>query len=399
MKLKSRPDDFHVEELTSIVPQSTGVFPIYRLEKRSLSTPDAIQNLCREWRIDPRRVRYGGLKDRHAWTIQYLTIEGGPTRKFRDGLMQVEHLGYVNEHFGPQSFTGNRFGITLRDIGKEELPCIESEIADVQQGVVANYFDDQRFGSVSDNQFVARALIANDMEQALKLAICSYYEHDRSQEKQAKKLLRAEWGSWNKLALRMPDNHLQKIAWHLHHKPSDFLGAFNYIPFFLRNMYLSAYQSYLWNSILADWIVMQGTPETLISIQQKHGQLPMLRGSTVREKPEWEKLEIPLPSSRYDLADYGFLQENVTRVLAREQLELKDIKLKQFREPFFSKGSRAAWYIPEALKYEVGWDKLHKGNRKVKLIFSLPRGCYATMLVKRVTTAAPWASTSSIAPE
>ena len=394
MKLKSRPDDFHVEELTSIVPQSSGEFPFYRLEKRSLSTPDAIQNLCREWRIDPRRVRYGGLKDRHAWTIQYLTIEGGPARKFRDALMQVEHLGYVSEHYGPQSFTGNRFSITLRDIDKKALSSIESELADVQQGVVANYFDDQRFGSVSDNQFVARALIASEMEQALKLALCSYYEHDRSQEKQAKKLLRAEWGNWSKLAFQMPANHLQRIARHLSYQPTDFAGAFTYIPFFLRNMYLSAYQSYLWNAILADWILTHGTTENLISIQQKHGQLPMLRGPIVRQHDEWKKLEIPLPSARYDLSEYESVQENVSRVLAAEKLELNDIRLKQFREPFFSKGTRAAWYIPEDLKHEVGWDKMHKGNRRIKLMFSLPRGAYATMLIKRLTTAAPWQLTT-----
>jgi tRNA pseudouridine13 synthase len=173
MKLKSKPDDFFVEELSSITPAASGPIPYYRLEKRSLSTPDAIQNICQAWRIDPKRVRYGGLKDRHAWTIQYLTIEDGPVRKFRDALMNVEHLGFVQDHYGPQSFTGNRFGITLRDIEKEELARIEAAIAEVKQGAVANYFDDQRFGSVSDQQFVARALIAGDLEQALKRALCS----------------------------------------------------------------------------------------------------------------------------------------------------------------------------------------------------------------------------------
>jgi tRNA pseudouridine13 synthase len=177
----------------------------------------------------------------------------------------------------------------------------------------------------------------------------------------------------------MPGNHYQRIARHLTHHTEDWAGAFNLIPFFLRNMYLSAYQSHLWNSILSEWISATGTPENLITIEQKQGKLPMLKQVT-----SGLDLEIPLPSSRYYMADYGSLVEHVIKVLAQEQLELKDIKLKHFREPFFSKGTRAAWYVPGEFSHELGWDKLHKGHRKVKLNFTLPRGCYATMLVKRL---------------
>jgi len=184
MKLKSRPDDFQVEELTSVVPQERGEFAYYRLEKKSLGTPEAIQKLCRVLRVDPRRVRYGGLKDRHAQTIQYLTIDEGPPRHFRDELVQLRYLGQVAEPYGPQSFEQNRFIITLRDIEQSALDGYLQQIAQVQDGLIANYFDDQRFGSVStDQQFVARALIDGNEELALKLALSSYYEHDRSQER------------------------------------------------------------------------------------------------------------------------------------------------------------------------------------------------------------------------
>ena len=37
----------------------------------------------RRWRIDFRRLSYGGLKDRHAVTSQFLTIFRGPNATSR----------------------------------------------------------------------------------------------------------------------------------------------------------------------------------------------------------------------------------------------------------------------------------------------------------------------------
>ncbi|HMP16397.1 MAG TPA: tRNA pseudouridine(13) synthase TruD, partial [Gemmatales bacterium] len=167
--------------------------------------------------------------------------------------------------------------------------------------------------------------------------------------------------------------------------PENWSGAFPLIPFFLRNMYLSAYQSYLWNSTLAEWMIVSTAPENLITIEMKQGKLPM-----IKQVPSEMDIDIPLPSSRYTLEDFAEFQPHLQRVLAREKLELRDIRLKQFREPFFSKGTRPAFYRPKELVQELGWDKMHKGHRKLKLSFCLPRGSYATMLVKRITTAEPW---------
>jgi tRNA pseudouridine13 synthase len=60
------------------------------------------------------------------------------------------------------------------------------------------------------------------------------------------------------------------------------------------------------------------------------------------------------------------------------------LKLKHIREVFFSKGERAAWFLPE----ELTWQAIpaeREGQKHLKLRFTLPRGCYATMLIKRIT--------------
>jgi len=50
---------------------------------------------------------------------------------------------------------------------------------------------------------------------------------------------------------------------------------------------------------------------------------------------------------------------------------------------FFSRGERPALCLPADLKWESAADENQAGRRKLLLSFDLPRGCYATLLVKR----------------
>lgn len=397
MKLKSRPDDFQVEEVTSVVAGTTGPYAFYRLSKKSVGTSEAIQRICRELDVDLRRVRYGGLKDRHAETIQYLTIDEGPERHFKDPLIHLKYLGRVEEPYGPQSFSGNRFGITMRDIEPSALDQTMQSLEEVRHGVIGNYFDDQRFGSVGDDQqFVARALIDGDDEKALKLAISTWYEHDRSQEKKAKAQLRQNWGQWQKLRNKMPKGFMSHIVSHLANQPGDYRGAFVLIPFFLRNMYLSAYQSSLWNRTLSTWMNDTIPPENLVVVKQQRQSILMPRQMAKDRIVELMKMTIPLPSSRAEIAADHPVKRSLDAVLAEEGLQLSQIRLKHYREPFFSKGDRPAFYVPEGLQHELGWDKLNKGHRKLRLTFTLPRGSYATLLIKRISTASPLPGNASL---
>src|SRR5436305_3420190 len=79
MKLKCQPDDFRVEELTDAQPGAAGRYTFYRLTKQDLGTIEAVEAICRRWNLSSRRISYAGLKDRHASTIQYLTIADGPS--------------------------------------------------------------------------------------------------------------------------------------------------------------------------------------------------------------------------------------------------------------------------------------------------------------------------------
>src|SRR6266446_1538399 len=81
LKIKRLPEDFQVEELTAF-PSAGGSYALYRLQKRSIGTPEAIDEVVRRWKIPRHRISYGGLKDKHAVTRQFVTVQAGPRRDF-----------------------------------------------------------------------------------------------------------------------------------------------------------------------------------------------------------------------------------------------------------------------------------------------------------------------------
>ncbi len=92
-----------------------------------------------------------------------------------------------------------------------------------------------------------------------------------------------------------------------------------------------------------------------------------------------------MPSARLKLEDADPRAELVRTVLAEEGLELRQMQIKGIREMFFSRGERAALCLPCELTHEFGADEKHRGRDKLTLGFELPRGCYATLIVKAVT--------------
>ena len=71
--------------------------------------------------------------------------------------------------------------------------------------------------------------------------------------------------------------------------------------------------------------------------------------------------------------------------MAEEAIPLEQMRIKGLQKPFFSKGDRLAKITISNLSWSTGDDELNRGRKKLELRFELPRGAYATMLVKRLT--------------
>jgi tRNA pseudouridine13 synthase len=387
MKLKQSPDDFRVEEVTDVVPVDRGPFAFYRLEKRGWSTPDALSVVRRRWKIEPRQLSYGGLKDRHAATVQYLTIFHGPRRSMRHHEISVEYLGQITQPYTSTSIRANRFAICLRDLTPAEAEAAGQALDQVRADGVPNYFDDQRFGSVaSGGEFVARLMILGQFEDALRLALTGPYEFDRAEQKQEKATLREHWGNWQTLKEKLPRGHARSLIDYLLHHPGDFRDAVARLRPELRGLYLSAYQSHLWNRMLAHCLRENCRPEQLLAVQLRLSEVPMHRNLGPEQRQALAKLALPLPSARMRLAPDDQRLELVNVILAQDGLELRQMKIKGIRELFFSKGERAALCLPVNLRSQVEPDERHRGRQALALAFELPRGSYATLIVKRIAT-------------
>lgn len=388
MKLKRQPEDFQVEELPIVTGGDRGRFTLYKLTKRGMGTLEAIEAVRRRWNLSGRQISYGGLKDRHAVTIQYLTIIDGPERSLRESSFDLEPVGRVSGPYGPNQFRGNRFVVVLRDLTQAGVDRAVNAIGEIPTDGLPNYFDDQRFGSVGfDGDFIARAWLAGDYDRALFLALAAPNASDRPGTKAEKEVLREFWSRWGEAKTRLDRSHARSIVTYLVDHPVDFRGAFARVKRELRSLYFSAFQSHVWNLVLGRWIERNTTPEQRVAVAFKLGPLPVQRGLSAEQAGVLKESKIPLPSSRNSVPE-GPLGEVATEVLADFKLSWADFRVKHLKDVFFSKGSRPALFFPERLSHEVGDDELAKSRFRVKLSFELPKGAYATLVVKRITDAA-----------
>ena len=392
MKLRRLPEDFQVTELTQTRPAG-GPFALYRLTKTSIGTPEAIHAIVKRWGVHRKRISYGGLKDRHAVTTQHLTIHNGPRGELQQSSFHVEYLGQTAAPFSSHNNDGNRFRIVMRDMTESEVRFAESAAISVPETGLPNYFDDQRFGSLGQSgEWIARAWCLGNWERALWLALADPHEHDSSSEKQQKQLLRDLWGQWPECQRQLDRSHRRSIVTYMADKVNagrdpDFRGAMARISVDLRGLYLSAYQSALWNRLLTRAMEHMLPSDQLQRFELLSGPavFPLARiMATPDGDTDLSLAELPLPSARIERPD-GVIGNLLDEVLAKEQIELRQLRVKYPRDSFFSKGMRAVLMQPSGLSTTTEPDELYAGRSKLTLSFELPRGSYATMLIKRLS--------------
>jgi tRNA pseudouridine13 synthase len=383
MKLKSVPEDFQVEEVTERRP-GVGRLAFYRLSKRNLGTLEAIEVLARQLHRAQHEFSFGGLKDRHALTQQYVTLSAGPPRDVRHGDVRLQYLGQVDDPFESDDILHNRFQVVIRELNLADAQSIQARWNDLQTVGVPNYFDDQRFGSLGHSGlFMAQAWCLGQWEETLRLALADPNDRDTPEERQRKDQYARHWGDWPTCRQHAfgPARHVFE---HLCSRPGDPRGAITRIPQPLRSLHLAAFQSAVWNRLLAAWVTRHVPPLHLHLVPLSAGSVPFLVGEIDPALAErWRNLTLPLPSARLHELDPE-LTELMAMALEPWGLELRQMRVKYPRDSFFSKGDRPASVCPTGSPPVIEPDDLFANWHKCTLQFCLPRGCYATMLVKRL---------------
>jgi tRNA pseudouridine13 synthase len=108
----------------------------------------------------------------------------------------------------------------------------------------------------------------------------------------------------------------------------------------------------------------------------------MFRGLDQPTREALAAAELPLPSARVRGEPGAELAE---RVLAEAGLTLASLRIRAPRENFFARGLRRAVVQPGELTHRIEPDDLEPQRQKLTLSFELPRGSFATILVKGIT--------------
>ncbi len=145
--IRSRAEDFRVDEELGFEPAGFGEHLYLQVRKRQANTRWVAQQLASHYAVRHEDVGYAGLKDRHAVTTQWFSVrDPGHARHERIALADVEVLR-VERHarkLRPGAHRSNRFHLTLRDATFDDR--VEARLVSIARHGVPNYFGPQRFG-------------------------------------------------------------------------------------------------------------------------------------------------------------------------------------------------------------------------------------------------------------
>lgn len=379
--IKSKREDFIVEEIPLYPTCGEGDHLFLLTRKAGISTFEAVRRLADALAIPEREIGYAGLKDARAITTQWLTVPATCEPAIADLRLSRIEILETSRHTNKLKvghLRGNRFEVTVRGASPERAAPILDEL--VRRGA-PNYFGPQRFGSRGTTHLCGESILKRDHDTFVKrfLGGPSGPEIDENL-RESRELFDA--GKIEDAYRAMPTRRrAEKKCLHaLLRFEGDTERACFAIPKRMRQMYVSSFQSSLFNRLVEQRV---GELDTLVE-----GDLALLHRTTrvfsvanaAEEQPRCAAFEIspsaPLYGTRAPLAD-GAPGEAERSMLEETGLTTDAFDLGGGMR---FKGMRRAMRMPlrEVVLTVVGDDAY-------RLEFALPSGCYATSLLRELT--------------
>jgi tRNA pseudouridine13 synthase len=388
MRLKTRPADFVVKELlrTSLLPR--GSHAVYRVRKHNMTTLRLQARMARALHLPHSAVVFPALKDKRSVAIQHASAPVVAPQPLEGDGYQARVVGYLNRALRPSDLEGNRFSIVVRDLSEADARHLSLRMQRIGQVGLPNYFDQQRFGSLAPGRaHIARHILLRDAEGAVRSYLTHRFAGDPKRVRKFKAFAADHWGDWRALfeAAPRPSNYRSVLTYLCDHPPecapsaeSVYRKALNLINRRLLSLYLTAYQSLLWNRIAARLLLDSvGFGQGLVEIAGE--TLPIFA-----EFPERfdRGQSLPLPHHRA-----AYRPDSVAQIaeatLTAEGLAMHDLKPRILTKAYLPRGSRALFLFPrDPIANQVEADEEHEGRSKLAVGFALPRGSYATLVIR-----------------
>jgi tRNA pseudouridine13 synthase len=327
-RYKTEPADFVVDELPAYEPSGEGEHVWLWIEKSGLSTLDLLEHVGRALSVDPRAIGVAGLKDARSISRQWVSVQGVDAAATAD--------------LGGQGWRVLR---TTRHANKLKMGHLRG-----------NRFEITLRGTGTGDVEKAQ----QNLQELAQKGVPNYFGEQRFGKRGAnlEKGLRILGGSARAMARRIPRRVFGLLA--------------------------SAVQSEVFNRVVIQRIATLGTllPGDLAFLHQNGACFPV--EDPAREQPRADALEIspsgPMPGPK--------MMQPGGEVLALEQQVLAgmELTLQQFAGlPFgVASGERRPLRVPVR---EVGAEAVEAGLR---LRFALPRGCFATSVLRELLVDTIW---------
>jgi tRNA pseudouridine13 synthase len=393
-RLRSAAEDFLVEEIPLPQGSGTGPYLICRLTKKNWEHQHAIKEIAKQLGISHRRISWAGTKDRRAVTIQLISLyrvepEAAGHVRLKDITLEV--IRQQNTQLSLGDLAGNRFDIIVREC---TAPDIAKTVGDITQDVangVPNYYGLQRFGGVRPvTHRVGERILAGDYEGAAVTYIGQAFPLEQENHRHVRTSFfntRDPQAALRDFPVTMA--YERAMLQHLHNQPGDYAGALQQLPPKLLSMFVSAFQSYLFNEGLSRRLE-QGisflTPhpgDRLLFPDGREDRVTAGNAGTAAQHIKRGRCSIALFMPGRD----PFFPASESEQYMAGLMEERGIGADQFRQAsVFVRTKFSGALRPVALKTNID---AAVQDSSVRLQFTLPPGHYATTVAREFMKADP----------
>lgn len=398
-EIRTNYEDFYVEEIPESLPSGSGPNAWIFIEKIGKNTLDVVLDIARELKLSRKRMGFAGMKDKAAITRQWIcvsNIDGEKLQGLEDKLHQVKILKITQNEKKLRigQLVGNKFRILVRNIPDPSIDAGTAQeiLSKLIQIGVPNYYGWQRFGKNRPNtQVVGKFLVKNDLKSAVDSYIGNPYPEEQEHIKIARKLY--DEGQYLDAYESMPAGmRYEKMMlrelmreWKKRKELDDnsYIKALKSLPKPLSRMFVHAYQSYLFNKAVSERakLGIDTYLEGDIIIDNKEHLIHEFEEDEIKERIKnfQAHATAPLFGSKVPLAE-GKIGEIEQQILQDENLNLED-----FEVPKMPKlGSHG---LRRSIRFKI-WDTTAEHTDEgVLLNFSIPKGCYATAVLREIMKA------------
>ncbi len=169
--IRTLPEDFRVDEQPLYLPCGEGEHLYLRVSKRGLTTHQMVARFASTLGIKARCIGVAGLKDANAVTTQMVSVQGvAPDAIARlrpdDRILSVELLGRHRNRLRTGHHRGNAFRLVVRGVHPGAATRVPAVLELLSRRGVPNYFGPQRQGRAGINYKVGAALLGDERRRA-----------------------------------------------------------------------------------------------------------------------------------------------------------------------------------------------------------------------------------------